>query len=124
MKVETQSQRKNEQRGARRARVRRKVHGTAERPRLSVFRSSKFIYAQIIDDERGVTLAAASSRDPEVVAEGSRKSVDAAAAVGKAIAARAKEAKVERVVFDKGWYRYHGRIRSLADAVREAGLEL
>lgn len=124
MKVETQTNRNNKQRAARRSRVRRKVHGTAERPRLSIFRSNKFIYAQVIDDDRGVTLAAASSRDPEVVAEGSRKSVDAAVAVGKVIAARAKDAKVERVVFDKGWYRYHGRIRSLADAVRESGLEL
>jgi large subunit ribosomal protein L18 len=124
MKVETQTNRNNKQRAARRARVRRKVHGTAERPRLSIFRSNKFIYAQVIDDDRGVTLAAASSRDPEVVAEGSRKSVDAAVAVGKIIAARAKDANVERVVFDKGWYRYHGRIRSLADAVRESGLEL
>ncbi len=124
MKVETQTNRNNKQRTARRARVRSKVHGTAERPRLSIFRSNKFIYAQVIDDDRGVTLAAASSRDPEVVAEGSRKSVDAAVAVGKVVAARAKDAKVERVVFDKGWYRYHGRIRSLADAVRESGLEL
>lgn len=124
MKVETPSLRKNKQRTARKARVRAKVRGTSERPRLAVFRSNKFIYAQIIDDVRGVTLAAASSRDPEVVGSGSAKSVDAAAAVGKAVAARAKAANVERVVFDKGWYRYHGRIRSLADAVREAGLEL
>lgn len=123
MKVKTLSLRKNQQRKARKARVRARVRGTAERPRLAVFRSNKYIYAQIIDDVRGVTLAAASSRDPEVVGAGSTKSVDAAAAVGKAIAARAKVANVERVVFDKGWYRYHGRIRSLADAVREAGLE-
>lgn len=123
MKPQNIVKRKNEQRSARKQRVRRKIRGTAERPRLSVFRSNRFIYAQIIDDERGVTLASASSREPGVAA-GSGKGVETAAAVGKLIAERAREADVNRVVFDKGWYRYHGRIRSLAEAVREAGLDV
>lgn len=100
--------------------IRRKANG---RPRLSVFRSSKHIYAQVIDDEKGVTLAAASSIDKDLkgkLAKGGDKA--AAAEVGKLIAARAQQAGVTKVVFDRGGYPYHGRVKALAEAVREAGL--
>ncbi|HYG28255.1 MAG TPA: 50S ribosomal protein L18, partial [Caulobacteraceae bacterium] len=90
------------------------------RPRLSVFRSSKNIYAQIIDDARGVTLAAASTLEGEEKVKGADK--DAAARVGKLVAERAKEKGVTDVVFDRGGYLYHGRVKALADAAREAGL--
>jgi large subunit ribosomal protein L18 len=90
------------------------------RPRLSVFRSSKNIYAQVIDDERGVTLASASSLEGEKAAKGSDK--DAAARVGALVAQRALEKGVKDVVFDRGGYIYHGRVKALADAAREAGL--
>jgi large subunit ribosomal protein L18 len=90
------------------------------RPRLSVFRSSKNIYAQVIDDERGVTLASASSLEGENAAKGSDK--DAAARVGALVAQRAIEKGVKDVVFDRGGYIYHGRVKALADAAREAGL--
>lgn len=90
------------------------------RPRLSVFRSSKNIYAQVIDDERGVTLASASSLEGEAAAKGSDK--DAAARVGALVAQRAMEKGVKDVVFDRGGYIYHGRVKALADAAREAGL--
>jgi large subunit ribosomal protein L18 len=90
------------------------------RPRLSVFRSSKNIYAQVIDDANGVTVAAASSLEGEKKAKGSDK--DAAARVGKLVAERAKEKGVTDVVFDRGGYIYHGRVKALADAAREAGL--
>ena len=90
------------------------------RPRLSVFRSSKNIYAQVIDDERGVTLASASSLEGEKAAKGADK--DAAALVGKLVAERAIEKGVKDVVFDRGGYIYHGRVKALADAAREAGL--
>jgi len=110
------------QRRARRVRTRLKKVG-AGRPRLTVFRSSKYIYAQVIDDAQGVTLAAASSLEK---AEGAEKSTgankDAAAAVGKLVAERAKAAGVADVVFDRGGYIYHGRVKALADAAREAGL--
>ena len=108
-------------RRAQRVRTRlRKV--SAGRPRLSVFRSSKNIYAQVIDDERGVTLAAASSLEGEKgKAKGSDK--DAAAKVGALVAQRAMEKGVKDVVFDRGGYLYHGRVKALADAAREAGLE-
>lgn len=101
-----------------RTRLRKLANG---RPRLSVFRSSKHIYAQVIDDARGVTLAAASTLDEAAgVDKGSNK--DAAAAVGRQVAERAKAAGVEAVVFDRGGYLYHGRVKALADAAREAGL--
>jgi large subunit ribosomal protein L18 len=102
-------------------RLRLRIGGSAERPRLSVFRSAKFIYAQVIDDTTGHTLAAASSQEAELA--GSTK-VDAARAVGKAIAQRAKAAGVTSVVFDRGGYHYHGRVRSLAEGAREGGLTL
>jgi len=105
--------------------VRAKLRGVANnRPRLSVFRSSKHIYAQIIDDAAGRTLAAASSLDKGLKAS-LRTGADAAAAsaVGKLIAERAKEAGIERVVFDRGAYLYHGRVKALAEAAREGGLD-
>ncbi|HUZ72140.1 MAG TPA: 50S ribosomal protein L18 [Stellaceae bacterium] len=109
----------------RRARVRRRLAAVARaRPRLSVFRSSKHIYAQVIDDDRSHTLAAASTLDKslrETLKTGADK--EAAAAVGKLLAARAKDAGVTVVVFDRGGYLFHGRVKALADAAREGGLE-
>ena len=102
-------------------RLRLRLEGTAERPRLSVFRSAKFIYAQVIDDASGRTLAAASSRESGITAGGK---VDTARAVGKAVAERAKAAGVTTVVLDRGGYQYHGRVRSLAEGAREGGLDL
>ncbi len=105
-------------------RVRKKVRGRDGRPRLSVFRSARHIYAQIIDDTRGHTLASASTLDKELKnkLEGLRKR-EQARLVGEILARRAKSRGVTRVVFDRGGYRYHGRVRSLAEGVREAGLE-
>ncbi len=104
-------------------RIRKHVNGTAERPRLVVFRSNKQIYAQVIDDEKGVTLAAAASNDKALAAECKGKTgIEAAAIVGKAIAERAKERGIEKVSFDRGGYLYHGRVKSLADGAREGGL--
>jgi len=113
------SPRESAQRRAQRTRTRLKALSNG-RPRLSVFRSSKNIYAQIIDDVRGVTLAAASTLEGENKAKGSDK--DAAALVGKLVAERAIEKGVKDVVFDRGGYIYHGRVKALADAAREAGL--
>jgi len=115
---------KRVRRRRRQLRVRRKIHGTAERPRLAVFRSLKHIYAQIIDDDAGHTLVAASSLEPELrqqLKSGGNK--EAAALVGKRLGERAKEKGIEKVVFDRRHYRYHGRIKALADAAREAGLQ-
>jgi large subunit ribosomal protein L18 len=101
--------------------VRKNVYGTAARPRLAVFRSNRYIYAQVIDDDSGNTLAAASSLEKKL-----RKktlTVDTAAEVGKLIASRAGEAGVETVVFDRGGFPYHGRVKALADAARESGLK-
>jgi len=102
-------------------RIRRKLSGTKERPRLAVFRSVAHIYAQIIDDVEGRTLASASSVDKDGKTKGGN--VAAAKAIGKLVAERAKEKGVKQVVFDRGGYQYHGRIKALADAAREAGLE-
>ena len=113
------SSRQSADKRARRTRTRLKALSNG-RPRLSVFRSSKNIYAQVIDDERGVTLAAASSLEGEKKDKGSDK--DAAARVGALVAQRALDKGVKEVVFDRGGYRYHGRIKALADAAREAGL--
>lgn len=108
----------------RHARVRRKVTGTTERPRLNIFRSLEHIYAQVIDDTQGRTLAAASSLDPVVRDElAGAKKVDAAKRVGALVAERAKDAGVTAVVFDRGGYQYHGRVKALADAAREGGLK-
>ena len=101
-------------------RVRSKITGTADRPRLAVYRSNARIYAQVIDDASGHTLVAASSLDKDVAGS---KRAEQAALVGKLLAERAKEAGVQAVVFDRGGYLYHGRVKALADAAREAGLE-
>ncbi len=103
-------------------RIRLRLAGTDARPRLAVFRSLNHIYAQVIDDASGRTLAAASTTEKELRGSSSKKSEEAAV-VGRLIAQRAKAAGVERVVFDRAGFRYHGRIKSLADAAREAGLE-
>jgi large subunit ribosomal protein L18 len=114
---------KNKTRKVRHFRVRKKITGTTERPRLNVFRSSKHIYAQIIDDVQGVTVAAASTLDKELDGIENGGNVEAARKVGELIAKRAAEKGVNNVVFDRGGYLYHGRIQSLADAAREAGLD-
>ncbi|MBQ0078121.1 MAG: 50S ribosomal protein L18 [Bacteroidales bacterium] len=104
-------------------RIRKKVSGTAEMPRLAVFRSNKAIYAQVIDDEQGKTLAAAASNDKALAVECKGKTgIEAAAIVGKAVAQKALEAGITTVCFDRGGYLYHGRVKSLADAAREGGL--
>lgn len=107
----------------RQRRIRRRLFGTPEKPRLAVFRSSKHIYAQVINDDSGMTLASAGTLDPEVrkqVKYGGNKA--AAAVVGKVLAARAKEAGIDKICFDRRSYKYHGRIQALADAAREGGL--
>jgi large subunit ribosomal protein L18 len=104
-------------------RVRKKVHGTAARPRLAVYRSNKHISVQVIDDDAGRTLAAASSTETDQRAAGSGGSVAAAARVGELIAARATAAGVTAVVFDRGGYAFHGRVAAIAEAARNAGLE-
>ncbi len=104
----------------RKVRIRKKLSGTTERPRLSVFRSARHIYAQLIDDTTGRTVAAASSIAAET--EGHTGNKDAATAVGKLIAEQAKAAGVETVIFDRNGYRYHGRVKALAEAAREGGL--
>jgi len=119
-----QKQSKNAVRKRRHLRVRKNIIGTAERPRLNVFRSLSNIYAQLINDEAGVTLVAASSVDKELASQlsyGGNK--EAAAVIGKAIAERAIAKGIKRVVFDRGGYVYHGRVAALAEAAREAGLE-
>ncbi|MEN8235371.1 MAG: 50S ribosomal protein L18 [Actinomycetota bacterium] len=102
-------------------RVRKKVHGTATRPRLAVFRSNRYIYAQVIDDDQGVTVASASSREGKLAKK--TLSVETATEVGKLVGARAKDAGIEAIVFDRGGFTYHGRVKALADGAREAGLE-
>ncbi len=112
---------KPEARSRRHRRVRKKVRGTAARPRLAVFRSSKHVYAQLIDDDAGVTLAAASTVDPD--ASGATATVDAAKSVGQRLGERAKAAGVSSAVFDRGGFHYHGRVAAVADGARNAGLE-
>ncbi len=115
---------KNEIRERVHIRIRKKLRGTPERPRLTVFRSVAHIYAQVIDDSKGVTLVAASSTEK---ADGGKKAsggnVAAAKEIGRRVAERAKENGINKVVFDRGGYIYHGRVKALADAAREAGLE-
>lgn len=113
---------KNATRKKRHARVRSKLTGTAVRPRLNVFRSNKHIYAQLIDDVNGVTLASASTLDKEMNLE-STSNLEAAVKVGELVAKRAVEKGVKAIVFDRGGYLYHGRVKALADAARENGLE-
>ena len=113
---------RNDIRQARHARVREKVVGTAETPRLNVFRSNGNIFAQIIDDEKAITLVSASSIDKELKLKNGGN-VEAATKVGELLAKRAKKAKISKVVFDRGGYLYHGRVKALAEAARENGLE-
>ncbi|MDH7499623.1 MAG: 50S ribosomal protein L18 [candidate division NC10 bacterium] len=115
---------KREARIKRHRRVRKKVVGTRERPRLSVFKSNRHIYVQLVDDDAGHTLTAASSLSPQIVEGkewGDKKGV--AKAVGKLVGEAALRANIKKVVFDRGGYRYHGRVKALADGAREAGLE-
>ena len=121
-----QSQRKQWRRERAHLRVRSRVAGTAERPRLSVYKSLRYVYAQLVDDRKGVTLAAASSLEPELkqklgagTGAGNRA---AAKLVGATLASRAKERGIEKVVFDRSGYVYHGRVKDLAEAAREQGL--
>jgi large subunit ribosomal protein L18 len=104
-------------------RVRKKIHGTAARPRLAVFRSNRHLSVQVIDDDAGTTLVAASTLEADQRSAGSGASIDAATRVGQLIAERTKAAGIEQVVFDRGGFAYHGRIAAVASAAREAGLE-
>lgn len=115
---------RNESRQRRHLRIRRTVHGSPERPRLSVFRSVAHIYAQVVDDRAGRTLATASSLDPEIRTQAAGvKKTEAGKLVGQLVARRAKERGISRVVFDRGGYLYHGRVKAVADGAREGGLE-
>ncbi len=116
------SSRQTELRRIRHRRVRRKLSGTTERPRLAVFRSSRHMVAQVIDDSTGRTVAAASTIEPDLRSKATGNK-EAAAAVGRLVAERAKAAGVSRVVFDRGGFLYHGRVAAVADAARGAGLE-
>ena len=113
---------KQDRRQRLRFRIRKTVSGTVQRPRLAVFRSNKEIYAQLIDDVSGKTITAASSRDKDIDASKANK-IEAAKLVGKAIAEKAVKAGVDTISFDRGGYLYHGRVKSLADGAREAGLK-
>ena len=117
-----QQQRRNETRQRIHDRIRRKIRGVASRPRLNVFRSQKHIYAQVVDDRQGRTLVAASSAEKDFSVK-SGATVAAAKQVGKMVAQRAQEKSIRQVAFDRGGYQYHGRIRALAEAAREAGLQ-
>lgn len=118
-KIKTQADR----RARRHLRVRKRVRGTAARPRLVVFRSSKHIYAQVVDDDLGVTLVGAADTSEGIQVEGSGKTAKSHA-LGRLIAARAKEKGIAKVVFDRGGYQYHGRVKAVADGARKGGLEL
>jgi large subunit ribosomal protein L18 len=117
------NKKKDMRRTRRRIGIRKRVIGTAERPRLSVYRSLNHMYVQIIDDLAGKTLAAASTRDKDLTSVDKTGNSSAAGEVGKKIAERAKAAGIETVVFDRGGFRYHGRVKALADAAREGGLQ-
>ena len=120
----TLSQKKTASRDRRHRRVRAKVKGTTQRPRLNVYRSLENIFAQVIDDVDGKTLVSASTIDKEVAKQlGDKSKVDSAKVVGKVLAERAKGAGITTVVFDRGGYRYHGRVAALAEGAREGGLE-
>ena len=112
---------RNEARKKRHRVVRTKIHGSAERPRLNVYRSLNHIYAQLVDDDAGVTLLAVSTQDKEEETE-KGYNLDAAKAVGKVVADRALQKGIKNIVFDRGGYKYHGRVKALADAARENGL--
>ena len=117
------AQQRRNSRIIRHRRVRKKVHGTAARPRLAVYRSNKHLTLQLIDDEAGRTIVSASTNEASVRGEGSGGTVVAATKLGQLVAERAKAAGIDSVVFDRGGYRYHGRIAAVATAAREAGLE-
>jgi large subunit ribosomal protein L18 len=117
------AQQRRQGRIIRHRRVRKKIHGTAARPRLAVFRSNKHLSLQVIDDDTGRTLAAASTAEAELRAGGSGATVAAATRLGEVLAERAKAAGVNQVVFDRGGFLYHGRVAAVAAAAREAGLE-
>ncbi len=119
--ADTAKKRRND-RIRRHHRIRKTLFGTPERPRLAVFRSNRHISAQVIDDLGGVTIVSASTKEAELVSAGGGN-IDAAGNVGKLIAERAKAAGIDSVVFDRGGFRYHGRVAALADAAREEGLE-
>ena len=123
--ITKQMKRKRELRERAHLRLRSRVRGTGERPRLSVYKSLKYVYAQVIDDARGVTLVQASSSDPEVRGElaGGSGSKAAAKRVGEAIAERAKAKGIDKVVFDRGGYVYHGKVKAVAEGAREKGLQ-
>lgn len=108
-------------RARRHARVRRRIRGTSGRPRLVVYRSNRYIYAQVIDDVTGQTVASASSQEADLRSD--RLTIETAAKVGALLGERARETGVSAVVFDRGGYRFHGRVKALADAARESGLE-
>jgi large subunit ribosomal protein L18 len=116
--IKTQAHR----RARRHLRVRKKVHGSSARPRLVVFRSSKHIYAQVVDDDRGVTLLGASDRTEGIQVDGTGKTARSFA-LGRLIAAKAKDKGIAKVVFDRGGYQYHGRVKAVADGARKGGLE-
>jgi len=118
-KIKTQADR----RARRHLRVRKRVQGSPERPRLVVFRSSKHIYAQVVDDTRGVTLIGAADTSEGIQVEGKDKTAKSFA-LGRLIAARAKEKGIAKVVFDRGGYQYHGRVKAVAEGARKGGLEL
>jgi len=122
--MSTSAKQKHEARLRRHRRVRKKVHGTAERPRLAVFRSNRHLIVQVIDDRDGRTLAYASTLEADVRGAGSTSNIDAATTVGRLVAERAQAAGVTKVVYDRGGFLYHGRIAAVADAARAAGLEL
>jgi large subunit ribosomal protein L18 len=121
--MKTASSKRHSGRLRRHRRVRKKISGTAERPRLAVYRSNKHISVQLIDDLNGHTIAAASTVEPDLRKQGSGSTVDAAKRVGTLIAQRAKSAGVTKVVYDRGGFLFHGRVAAAADAAREAGLE-
>ncbi len=122
--AETKGKKKYQARKRRQRRVRAKVYGTAERPRLNIFRSNENIFAQIINDDEGLTLASASTIDTEIAPQVQDKTKsESAKVVGQVLADRAKKAGVENVIFDRGGFQYHGRVAALAEGAREAGLK-
>jgi large subunit ribosomal protein L18 len=114
---------KLERRSRIRMRIRKKINGTTDAPRLAVYRSNKQIYVQVIDDLKGVTLLSACSKEKEIAAQTGLKKIDQAKLVGQLLATKCKEKGIEKVVFDRSGYKYHGRVKSLADAAREGGLK-
>jgi large subunit ribosomal protein L18 len=114
---------KLERRSRIKMRIRKKINGTAEAPRLAVYRSNKQIYVQVVNDLKGETILSASSKEKDIAAQTGIKKIEQAKLVGKLLAAKCKEKGIEKVVFDRSGYKYHGRVKSLADAAREGGLK-